>query len=497
MIEEVEFDPAKERVAKFACLDSTLFFTAYFFKKQYNRKFVIGKHHELITQKLDAVLRGEITRLIINIGPRYGKTELAVKSFIANGLALNPASKYIHLSYSDDLALDNSETVRDLVQQDFYKKMFPQVQIKKESNSKKKWYTTAGGGVYATAAAGQVTGFGAGIVDDEEQENNEVEIDNFLTDIEQKQGFGGALIIDDPTKPVDADSETIRERVNQRFDSTISNRVNSRNTPIIIIMQRLHEWDLCGYLMENEPGVWDVLSLPAIQEDEHGNEVALWPFKHTLEELKAMNSRNPLVFGRQYMQNPQPKEGLLYSTFKTYTVAPATKRKTRKAYIDTADTGSDYLCSIVYDETEIGLYVVDILYTQAPMETTEPETATQLTKHKVSVARIESNNGGRGFARNVESQMRILKNHGTRVSWFHQSDSKEVRIFTRSAEVTNMIYMPANWDKLWPTFYKHVTSYAATGKNAHDDAQDTLTGMVEHIGKNMPTDPAVLQMLIR
>ncbi|PSR57268.1 hypothetical protein AHMF7605_11880 [Adhaeribacter arboris] len=463
-------------------LDSSLFFTRYFFYQQYNRKYVIGEHHELITQKLDAVLRGEIKRLIINIAPRYGKTELAVKSFIANGLALNPSAKFIHLSYSDDLALDNSETVRDLVQQEYYQEMFPYVQIKHESNSKKKWYTTKGGGVYATAAASQVTGFGAGIVDEESEEK---ELSDFLTDIEQKQGFGGALIIDDPIKPEDADSETIRERVNQRFDSTISNRVNSRNTPIIIIMQRLHERDLCGYLMENEPGVWDVLSLPCIQEDEQGQEVALWPFKHSLEELKIMQVRNPLVFGRQYLQNPQPKEGLLYSDFKTYTIIPISKRKTRKAYVDTADTGSDYLCSIVYDETETGIYVTDVFYTQAPMETTEPQTAIQLTKHAVAVAKIESNNGGRGFARNVESQLRIMGNTKTRISWFHQSLNKEVRIFTRSADVTNLIHMPEGWDRKWPAFYKHVTSYSATGKNAHDDAEDGLTGMVEDFGKGV------------
>ena len=88
-------------------LQGTLNFTRYFFKEKYKRKFVVGKHHVKIAEALDRVFRGQSTRLIINIAPRYGKTELAVKNFIAMGLAINPKAKFIHLSYSDDLARDN------------------------------------------------------------------------------------------------------------------------------------------------------------------------------------------------------------------------------------------------------------------------------------------------------------------------------------------------------------------------------------------------------
>src|ERR1700736_6764073 len=134
------------KVAKYKTLESSLFFTRYFFNKRFNRKFVIGEHHRLICEALDKVFRGELTRLIINIAPRYGKSEVAVKNFIANGLAFNPAAKFIHLSYSDDLALDNSEEVRDIISHDFYQELFPGVRVKKNSDAKKKWYTTAGGG---------------------------------------------------------------------------------------------------------------------------------------------------------------------------------------------------------------------------------------------------------------------------------------------------------------------------------------------------------------
>jgi predicted phage terminase large subunit-like protein len=461
-VEEIK----KLKVAKVKCKKDTLFFVRYFFKKRFNRKFVIGEHHEKICKKLDDVYSGKTKRLIINIAPRYGKTEVAVKNFIAKGLAHNPAAKFIHLSYSDDLALDNSEEVKDIIKSAEYQQLFPEVQIKPGTDSKKKWYTTKGGGVYATAAAGQVTGFGAGKVDDEEVEKFFDEIDS--------EGFGGALVIDDPIKPEDADSELIRERVNNRFDSTIRNRVNSRNTPIIIIMQRLHEHDLCGYLIDNEGTKWEVLSLPSIKE----NGEALWSFKHTLEELRELETLNPIVFERQHLQNPQPIQGRLYKFFKTYRELPLISNGVRNV-TDTADEGEDYLCSINYVSTQTGYYITDVLYTQDGMEVTEDKTAMLLTRGNVQVSKIESNNGGRSFARNVERILRVLGNTRTMVKWYHQSLNKEARIFTQAADVQNMIYYPEDWETRFPVFAKSVKSYLAQGKNKHDDAPDALTMIIE------------------
>lgn len=309
------------------CKQSLLFFTRYFYKLRHGRKFVINDHHQIICDALEKVLRGETTRLIINIAPRYSKTELAVKNFIAHGLALNPGAKFIHLTYAAKLALDNSEEARDIVQDPEYQKLF-NVEIKKDSKAKDKWYTSSGGGVYAAGAGGQVTGFGAGKVDDEEEdakraeqarkEDDELkdEVDAFnqaLADFLEKGLFGGAIIIDDPIKPEDAYSEIKRARINERFETTIRNRVNSRNTPIIVIQQRVHEKDLSGYLMEIEPEVWTVIKLPCLQDDG----TALWPMKHTVEELQHLNLISPFVFTAQYQQDPQPiqRGGEAYKQF--------------------------------------------------------------------------------------------------------------------------------------------------------------------------------------
>lgn len=458
------------KMAKYKTTTSLLFFTRYFFVKRFHRKFTIGPHHLAICEALEKVVSGQITRLIINIAPRYGKSEIAVKNFIAYGLALNPSAKFIHLSYANELAMDNSEEVKEIIKSDAYQQLFPRVQVKQKTDSKHKWYTTEGGGVYATAAGGQVTGFGAGKVDLEE----DPELDEFLTEIEQKQEFGGALIIDDPIKPEDADSVLIREKVNKRFNSTIRNRVNSRKTPIIIIMQRLHENDLCGSIISNEPEDWTVLSLPCINSDG----TPLWEFKHTLEELRRMEEINPVVFQRQYMQRADSIEGKLYKKFHTYRDLPLFM-PTIKSVVDTADEGTDYLCSIVYAPLQDKILILDVYYTQAGMEVTEPATAKQQTGYQVRECRVESNAGGRSFARNIERLCRELKNFSTSFIWYHQNKNKNSRIFSQAAEVQNMIYYPEDWETRWPIFAKAVKAYLSEGGNAHDDAPDALTMIIE------------------
>lgn len=471
-------------IRKTWALQGTLNFTRYFFKTAYKRKFVVGQHHIAIANALDKVLQGEIKRLIINIAPRYGKTELAVKQFIAMGLAVNPQAKFIHLSYSDDLVRDNSKGVQDIVRMPEYQALFPGT-MPTTTNSRK-WFTESGGGLYAVSSAGQVTGFGAGLVDKEEKDLEEA-LTDITAAVSSADTFGGAIVIDDPIKPDDARSDLIREKVNQKFETTIRNRVNSRNTPIVIIMQRLDENDLCGYLMNLERESWEVLSLPVLYTDENGDEQALWPFKHTVEELHALRDTNSWVFDTQYMQNPKPLEGLMYTTFRTYEVYNR-GNGTIKAYVDTADTGADYLCAIVYFEADDGNYLLDVLFTQKPMEYTEPATAEMLTKHNVAECVIESNNGGRGFARNVERNCRELGNNSTRFKWFHQAENKQVRIFTKSNEVQNLTFYPVGWERLWPEFAQSIKGYMKNGRNAHDDAPDALTGTVEKRGTKRQTN---------
>lgn len=424
-------------------------------------------------------------------------TELVIKSFISWCFALNPRCRFLHLSYSDILVNDNSDTVRNIMSEELYKTLFPNSALASEKGSAKRWKTKAGGELYAVSTQGQVTGFGAGAVDevpdiDKMDGGNDIFVfddhtNEMLKMIDAKTNiFQGAIVIDDPIKPEDAESDIVRERINMRFENTIRNRTNSRNTPIIIIMQRLHEHDLCGYLQEIEPDTWTVLSLPVIQTDpETGEEHALWPMKHTLEELYKMREINPLVFDTQYMQDPTPKEGLMYEGFRTYKIEElptGTKALQKWNYTDTADTGADDLCSICFINTPEYCYITDILFTDAPMEVTEPKQAEMLTKNGTVEALIESNNGGRGYSRNVKRILRVdLRNFRCAIKTFTQTENKKARIYTASANVQSDILFPEGWERKWPKFYKALMSYRKDNKkrNQHDDAPDCLTGVYE------------------
>ena len=145
--------------------------------------------------------------------------------------------------------------------------------------------------------------------------------------------FKGAIIIDDPHKAGEANSDTMRNNVIDWFSTTIESRTNSKDTPIILIMQRLHEEDLSGFLLNCGNGEdWTHLNIPAIDDDG----LPLWEYKHSIEDLRRIESANPYVFAGQYMQTPAPKGGGLYKQdwFKYYTIEP--QFKYRLMFADTA-----------------------------------------------------------------------------------------------------------------------------------------------------------------
>lgn len=265
-------------------------FSKYFFEAR-GDKFLVNHHHHKIRHALDNVKLGKEKNLLINMPPRYGKTEEAVINFIAQSIAQNPKAKFIHLSYSDELALENSSKARELIRSDEFQELWP-VTLKEDADSKKKWYTSQGGGLYATSSGGPITGFGAG-----------------ATKEDTDDAFYGAIIIDDPLKVDDAESKGERDRINERLNTTIKSRRNSRRTPIIIIMQRLHEDDMSGFVLNGGMGETFVhLKMPAIQPDG----TPLWPVKHTIEELLAEKAAAPFTFSGQMMQEPSPEDGTFF-----------------------------------------------------------------------------------------------------------------------------------------------------------------------------------------
>ena len=195
------------------------------------------------------------------------------------------------------------------------------------------------------------------------------------------------------------------------------------------------------------------------------------------------------ISSANYDQEPIDLKGQLYTSFKTYDDVPRDQTgkplfSTIQNYTDTADEGADYLCSITYGVYNKEAYILEIIYTQEPMEVTEPAVAKMLYEYDVNKSKIESNNGGKGFARSVRSILESkYHSNKTHVKWFHQSENKMARILSNSTWVMNHIYYPQNWKDRWPEYHKAMIRYQREGKNAHDDAPDATTGVSENISR--------------
>lgn len=313
-------------------------FTRVFFKNRQGIKFRINWHHHLICSVVEDVIRGRRKNVVINVPPGSSKTELVAINLIARGLAINPKARFLHISYSDDLALLNSETAREIVQSDEYQELWP-LAIADDAKSKKRWNVMVdgkkAGGVYAVSLGGQITGFRAG----------------HMTD-----GWQGAIIVDDPLKVEDAYSKTNRDKANRKILSTVKSRKANPDTPIILIMQRLAEEDPTGFLKSGKlPGKWEFIEIPAlitadyvaslpddireavaIGDTDADGRFSYWDYKEPLDDLLAMEKADRFVFTGQYMQRPSPLGGgiIRSACFGRYQVLPALIK--RVIYADTA-----------------------------------------------------------------------------------------------------------------------------------------------------------------
>ena len=337
-------------------------FTRYFFKQRKNQPLIMNPHHWIIGKTLDRVFSGEITRLIVNLPPRYTKTEEVVISFIARGFALNPSCEFIHSSYADSLVMRNSMEIKDLLMHESFQELWP-MQLKKDSQSKKAWQIDQHGGrLLAVPSGGTITGFGAGLMQD---------------------GFTGALVIDDPLKPKDAYSDGVRSKINNQMTDTFLSRLAHKNVPIIVVMQRLHEDDMTGYLLNGGSGdKWHHLCLPAEITDEtklykkaqypYGIPIEynldngpLWEYKHTVKDLKTMRESDPYTTAAQYDQNPSPQGGGIFKD-EWWAYYPANIPMTFEYRFITADTAQK--TKEYNDNSAIGcwgvkngkLYLIDI-----------------------------------------------------------------------------------------------------------------------------------------
>lgn len=436
----------RELAIQIEAQEDLYFFSRYMFKERRKYKWLHNWHHRVVCDALMRVFRGETKRLIINIPPRYSKTELAVINFMAWCFGKVPDSEFIHVSYSATLAANNAFQTRNLVQEDAYKKVFPDFRLRDDSKAKDDWRTAKGGVCYSQGTGGTITGFGAG---------------------KFRDTFGGAIIIDDPHKASEARSDTVRKGVIEWFQNTLESRTNSPDTPIIVIMQRLHEEDLAGWLLDGGNGEeWEHLELSAIQPD--GS--ALWPAKHSIEVLNRMELAAPYVFSGQYRQRPSPPAGGFFKpdNIEIVDALPADILKEARAWdLASSENEGDYTAGVREAKSRDGyIYIVDVERAQLGPDGVEKRiTQTAELDGKSVAIRLPQDPGqaGKSQAKNF-----ITKLSGFNVKAETVSGDKITRAqpFAAQVNVGNVKMLRGDWNK---AFIEELRNFP-NGK--HDDQVD-------------------------
>ncbi len=435
----------------------------------------IQPFHENYYRLLQAFAQGRIRKLMISMPPQHGKSVGASTLLPAYMLGLNPDFRIAIASYSSSLANKFNRRVQRIIESREYSEIFPSTRIKC-GGKPPQYLRTADeveivgrdGGLLSVGREGSLTG-------------NRVD----------------CFILDDLYKDaMEANSPLIRENCWEWYTSVVKTRMHNASRELIVFT-RWHEDDLIGVLRSHERCVdltcwadlervgkddWLSINLEALKTgqptdfDPRQAGEALWPERQNRELLEAKRRLDPVRFECMYQGRPSSQGGLLYGAgFSTYDSLPRDIVR-RANYTDTADMGDDYLCSVCYAVDSDGIiYILDVVYSREPMEVTEGLVAKMLAGQDVRQALIESNNGGRGFARAVQ---RLAPR--VRVEWFHQSLNKEARVLSNSATVLHNVRFPHGWALRWPDMYAHLTTYRRDFRsNRWHDAADVLTGIVE------------------
>lgn len=501
-------EEAKRQARANRCEDEHLYFTRYFFKQRHGIKFIVNWHHAYISDEIDKVISGETENVIFNFAPGGSKTEVVVINLIARGLAKNPWSRFLHLSYSDELATLNSSAAREIVRSDEYQELWP-LEISSDSKSKKRWNVMVGdrraGGVYATSLSGQVTGFRAG---------------------HMTEGFQGAIIIDDPMKPEDAFSKTKVDAANRQLVTTVKSRKANPRTPIIIVMQRVGEIDTTGFIEAGGlPGKWKVIRIPALlseealknipskyhdmmdrgQQDENGR-FSYWEYKEPVADLVEMeqgkgkdgsgNLISRFVFTCQYQQSPTRMGGNIIrgSYFKRWKVLP--RLKWRKIYADTAQKtkeANDYSVFIVVGEgKEDGkLYLVDLIRGKWEAPELYRQAVDFWNKHKdqekwntdvygsLRKMLVEDKSSGTGLVQSIKAKGRVP------VTGIERDKDKYTRVMDALPYLENGEYVIPEEAPWVSDYISEHEAFTANGTHAHDDQVDpTMDAINDNLSTN-------------
>jgi predicted phage terminase large subunit-like protein len=437
--------------------------------------YEISDHHRRYANALDKFSRGEIKNLMVFMPPQHGKSELCSRRLPAKLLGDNPELRIALASYNHSFASKFNRDVQRIIDSEEYKQVYLETRLTgKGFRGDSNWL----------------------------RNSEEFEVVNhrgsFIT-----VGVGGGLtgrpvdigIIDDPYKDAaDAWSPTIRQNVQDWYDTVFKTRLHNESQQLITLT-RWHQDDLAGTILKREKENWYVVIFPAIkigpptEEDPREEGTALWESKHSLERLLTIKKQNSFVFESMYQQNPKPAEGLLFpiESLNRFTLAEIEDKQSSgiAAVIDLADKGADFYCMLVASIIDKKVYIIDCIFTQSPVDVTEPLTISILDKYNVQKCRIESNGAGEVYCRSLKNKCREQGVY-TRFDPVFTTANKETKILLASGQIKENIYFRSDYhhNSDYDKFMDNLTSYVMQGKNEHDDAPDTTAMLVDMILKS-------------
>lgn len=436
-------------------------------------------HLKLAAEYMQQLALKEIPMLLVSMAPRAGKSYI-VSLFHAWLIGKFPEDSSMRNSYAGELAEKFSYDIREMIQKPKYLNVFPEIKLKDNRKSINDW---------AVETARDSTYFCAGV--------------------------GGAILgkgcrriatLDDPIKNIEAAmSETIIDAVWNWYTSTHVSRMESGCSELHVAT-RWSRRDPIGRIIRDkkleqiEPFVYRcgkaiAIVIPALIDGKSFCEEV-----HTTEEYLYIKSiTEDFIWEAEYMQNPIESKGLLFPVeeLKRFSLKEIDSKDYDAiiGFTDTADEGTDYLSSPVGKKIGEYTYITDVVFTQDPIEITEPLVAQQIIDSECELMKVESNSGGKSFALNVE---KLIKGKSTcDVVFEPQTANKETRILMNAGYIKKHFWFREDYapGSDYDHFMRALTSYVRLGKNKHDDAPDSVTGLAEYVkllnGKTEKKKPPV------
>jgi len=444
--------------------DLASFVERSFYELNPQTELVPCSHIDVMAAKLEACRQAKIRRLIINLPPRSLKSHCVTVAFPAFLLGHNPAAQIICASYGQDLADKLARDCRSLMASEFYRRLFTRTRLSTEKQAVNDFMTTAQGFRMATSVGGVLTGRGADFI-----------------------------ILDDPLKPEDALSQTRRNSANDWYNNTLLSRLNSKQSGVIVIvMQRLHQDDLVGHVLEQEE--WEMVSFPAIAEEDElhryetpsGQRVfvrksgeALQPRRESLAVLapirKSMGEYN---FASQYQQNPMPLGGVMVKTewLRYYDTLPERFTMVLQSW-DTANKSgelNDFSVCTTWGIVLEHCYLLNVLRRRLNYPEIKRAVREQANQYRPNTVLIEDKASGTQLIQDLRSEgMFSVKPYAP-----PPATDKVLRLYAQTAQIENgRLLLP----RAAPWLVEYIRELTCFPGSKFDDQVDSTTQALDHI----------------